>query len=343
MSRPHFGVLLVSAAAAFSCGSSNTEKGVARVDSEDSSGTGSTLTEVQEYAEACAAELGPPPAWDILADSLTVPVTVDGVPLDGVDYTADAVCDRPDLLRRSCIPYSRIGRKAGTTADGAEDPDVVWMITFRRSDPGGDPELGRYEDVAMIGHRASTGDTCFFQAYPADIITHIGSPLDPDETHWVSPTTVASVDCSRCHGADPWIHTPWIDQLRDPGDPALPLVPLVEDRDRPYRIVGSALADWNARLLHVTPAGNGCVTCHRVGLNEACERLVPYATGRLGGLPLSATGLAFPHSHWMPPHEGDDLATWEASWSDDVAELVDCCRDPEQDHCGLAAVPGSAR
>lgn len=297
------------------------------------------LPPVVAYAVECAEELGPPPGWDILAESWPVPITRDGIAVDAEGFADDPTCDRPALLNGECTPYSRIGRKAGTTADGLPDPDVTWMVTFRRDDPAGDPALGVYKDVAMIGHRASTGATCFFQSFPYELVAELESPLDPDGTMWESPEVVDRIHCVRCHAADPWIHTPWIDQLHDLDDPGRPLVPSGADRAAPYRVVGSAFAQWNTDLQHVSPEGNGCVSCHRMGLNEACERIVPYATGRVASLPMSATGAAFPGSHWMPPGGSADVASWEAAWQADVSELLDCCRAPQQSHCGLAPVP----
>ena len=33
---------------------------------------------------------------------------------------------------------------------------------------------------------------------------------------------VAADNCQGCHQADPWLHSPWIDQLRHPDDPSQP-------------------------------------------------------------------------------------------------------------------------
>jgi len=306
---------------------------------------------LQGHAAECAAELGPPPAWNILEDSLQVPITVDGVEVDGPQWSTSLRCDRPDLLNRSCVPHSRIGWKRGSREDGSEDPDVDWVITFRREDPSDGAELGRYFDVAMIGHRASTGATCFFQAFPTGVVQRIPSPLEDDaaaagteveptaSAFWNSPTSTAGIDCVRCHGADPWVHSPWIDQLRHPDHVERPYVPSGADPDRPYWVVGTVFADWNDQLRHVVPEDNGCVDCHRIGLKESCERLVAYATGDVGGLPLSEAGDAFPMSHWMPPAHGLDEAAWQAEWQADVDALIACCRGPEAATCGEQAVP----
>lgn len=314
--------------------------------SDDSGGVPSALL---EHARECAAELGPPPAWDILADSLDVPITVDGVPLQGDAWHSAVTCDRPDLLQRSCVPHTRVGWKQGTTTEGEDDPDVDWVITFRRDDPTTGPGLGRYHDVAMIGHRVSTGATCFFQAFPNATVARVPSPIEaadvapagepgPSE-FWNLPSSTAGIDCIRCHGADPWIHSPWVDQLRHPDDDSRPYVPSGADPDRPYWVVGTAFSEWNDQLHHIRPEGNDCVSCHRIGVRESCERLVVYATGNVGGLPMSETGSAFPMSHWMPPASASNEAEWDAAWADDVQALLVCCRGPETEGCGLSAVP----
>lgn len=299
-------------------------------------------TAVQAHAAECAAELGPPPAWDVAEDTREVPVTVEGVLLSIEAWTPDATCDRPDLLRRSCMPGTRVGRRTGTTTDGRDDPDVVWMLTLRQAEP--DPSLtpGWFDDVALIGHRASTGATCFFQAFPTAEVTAVPSPLDAPEAElaWEDPSTVAAADCVRCHGADPWLHSPWIDQLRDPDDAERPYVPVGATVDGPYWVVGAAFAGWAGSMETVRPDDNACVACHRVGLREACERLVPYATGRGGGLPLSAAGATFPLSHWMPPSPHADADAWSDAWQHHVTDLLDCCRAPSDARCNRAPLPG---
>ncbi len=331
-----FGVLLL--AESLGCGGTpgQGKSGDSATPSTSTSGEAA----LEAYARACEVELGPLPSWEVAADTLEVPVTVDGVALGKEDYSDATVCDRPDLLRRSCMPGSRIGRQHGRTAAGSVDPDVWWVITFRQVQ--GATDASRFDDVAMIGHRESTGATCFFQAYPDAAVARVPSPSEAEggDLAWVDPQTVDAVECVRCHGADPWIHSPWVDQLRDPADPDQPYVPSGADRLRPYRVVGEALDRWNDLLVHISPEGNACVSCHRIGLQESCERLVPYATGRGGTLPLSATGSTFPQSHWMPPESLASVDDWSEAWDGAVQELVDCCRSPDQPHCNRSSMPG---
>ncbi|MCZ6755690.1 MAG: hypothetical protein O7E49_10295, partial [Gemmatimonadetes bacterium] len=61
------------------------------------------------------------------------------------------------------------------------------------------------------------------------------------EAYWQTPDIVAANQCQGCHQADPFIHSPWADQLKHPENPAETLVPVLAGPTNPrspYFIVG---------------------------------------------------------------------------------------------------------
>ncbi len=152
----------------------------------------------------------------------------------------------------------------------------------------------------MIGYHAGTGATCFFES--PDVVGEDGhiaylrfgkdgyldgefpGPDDPEFDDAFVPPVGA---CSDCHQADPFIHTPWIDQARLPEDPSQPALPQASGPDSPYWVVGGA--SWDLRTVHIE--GNGCVGCHRA---PESRRILAY-----NGVDLNA---------FMPPDSPGSLA-----------------------------------
>jgi hypothetical protein len=301
------------------------------------------------FTQECGVALGPVPGFDCMEDAVEVPITIGGVPVGPADARDDLRCDKPVMLTGNCIAYSRVGHKTGRTWDGREDPDVDWVFTCRRNTVSPGPTGGVFGDIAMIGHRKSTGETCFFQAFPTEPWTRAPAPLEPPEAtppgaptaeaFWLPPGSTAGIACHRCHDNDPWIHSPWIDQARHPLDPSRTLVPPGGGRDAPYVVVGRAFRAWEKDLRHLNPAGNGCVACHRIGTGGTCGAFARYSTGDAGFYPVSDSAAAFPASHWMPPGAAGTEAAWDAVWGDDIAEIIACCGNPGDPACGTEAIP----
>ena len=197
------------------------------------------------HAQTCAQYLGPIPAMSC-ADAELMPITVDGVEV----FDTPASCDRPSALTGTCETGERIAaRYTGTHHNGSPRPEVVF-VNFCRD--GG---------MGVIGHNSETGATCFFHinmAFPNDA-RHPGSNDPNYDDYWQSADVVAADNCQGCHQADPWLHSPWIDQLRDPDDPSLPLVPLIASTDSPYVVVGEGFT----QPYHDGAPENSCTSCHR--------------------------------------------------------------------------------
>lgn len=237
------------------------------------------------HAQTCAQYLGPIPAMSC-ADAELMPITVDGVEV----FDTPASCDRPSALTGTCEAGERIAaRYIGTHHDGSPRPEVVF-VNFCRD--GG---------MGVIGHNAETGATCFFHinmAFPNDA-RHPGSNDPNYDDYWQSADVVAADNCQGCHQADPWLHSPWIDQLRDPDDPSLPLVPLTASKDSPYVVVGGGFTQPD----HDGAPENACTSCHRA----QCD-----------------TNFAVPLGELVMPGPFAD-STFTDSVSADLRELRDWC------------------
>ncbi len=203
-----------------------------------------------DYAYECEDALGPLPRFSC-ADAVEVPTTKDGVPLtfpggeEGSGSTDPSDCDHPWAFGMACQTGNRVGRYQGLNVDGSENTDVVF-ITFCRD--GG---------LGVIGYKFSTGETCFFSII--DGADSNNTPL-PGETgyndSWMSPQVVADDRCMNCHMADPFLHTPAIDQLKIPNTDEL-LVPITANG--PYTIIGAEFQ----QPITTNFDNNQCVSCHR--------------------------------------------------------------------------------
>lgn len=202
------------------------------------------------HAQTCAQYLGPIPAMRC-SDAEIMPITVDGVEVT----STPARCDRPSALTGTCETGERIAaRYPGTHFDGSPRPEVVF-VNFCRD--GG---------MGVIGHNAESGATCFFHINMAHDNTelHPGS-ADPDyDDYWQTAAVVAADHCEGCHQADPWLHSPWIDQLRDPDNPSHPLVPVTATVDSPYVVVGEGFSQPHRDGAPV----NTCTSCHRAQCDD---------------------------------------------------------------------------
>ena len=203
------------------------------------------------HAYECEDALGPLPRFSC-ADAVEVPTTKDGVPLtfpgggeEGSGSTDPSDCDHPWAFGMACQTGNRVGRYQGLNVDGSENTDVVF-ITFCRD--GG---------LGVIGYKFSTGETCFFSII--DGADSNNTPL-PGETgyndSWMSPQVVADDRCMNCHMADPFLHTPAIDQLKIPNTDEL-LVPITANG--PYTIIGAEFQ----QPITTNFDNNQCVSCHR--------------------------------------------------------------------------------
>ena len=198
-----------------------------------STGQGTLAQTAYEHAQVCAAQLGPIPVFD-LTTATKIPIKQAGVPIENAEALQ---CDHPAAFQAPCEP-GLLGRLQGTRPSGAEDPDVVWTYIYRS---GG---------FAAIGYHSGSGATCFLEIDNLPTPTVLESPMvlgrDAYNAQWTSPREMFEVSrCQDCHMADPFLHSPYIDQVRDPANPDTPLIPIISGASNPrppYQIISSPVA-----------------------------------------------------------------------------------------------------
>ena len=302
--------------------------------------------------------------WDLL-NGKYIPVTVDGVTPDCFDidgkpaqtgklcYKDNLKSDRPMLLPirveefqggdGQSNPFTVVGRMPGT------NPEVQWIFLVRKyyvKEPT-DKDFDISGDMAIIGHHPRTGASVFFQFYdPANPKSGktVVSPFSGEAgmRFWSPLVTQAKVfKCERCHAADPFLHSPWINQVRVGGPMSEPMVP--SDPLGPYFFIDvkakNLFSTWDYSLHHLDNRANQCTECHRV---------TPYD---LAGLYQNSTvfnGLdpaqynqfakeahfkyqteAFSKRHWMPPvypnafyTDQDEVAdVWQDNYGTDASDV----------------------
>ena len=203
-----------------------------------------------DHAYECEAVLGPLPKFSCV-DAIEVPATKNGVPVTfpvGEEGTGSATpddCDHPWAFGLACQTENKVGRYSGLNTDGSENPDIVF-ITFCRD--GG---------LGVIGHKLSTGETCFFSIVDGGDSNNPPKPWEDGYNEaWMTPSVVAADKCQNCHMASPFLHTPAVDQLMNPSNPTELLVPLTGKS--PYSIIGEEF-----HQPHTTNIQNSCTSCHR--------------------------------------------------------------------------------
>ena len=181
--------------------------------------------------------------------------------------------------RRSATSRStstRCARPARASPRRTNDQGTHWVLLCRKSIGG--LASNQYNDIAMIGHNPFTGKTCFFQnaLYSKTDGGHVPHPGRPRRSRRIcgAACTAASargIECNRCHDADPFIHSPWIDGAKDAqGSPIVPKMGIDPDfaigaNDTPYAIVNLDGQHWTQEKQLVSAEANACLRCHRMG------------------------------------------------------------------------------
>lgn len=342
---------------------------------------------INKHACETIRDIGPAPDFGCHQGALipithTTPQTPDGVI---AQHASNQMCDRPPLLPLGgidgqCVPYARVGRLEGKDKLGAPDPDVEWAFICRRYKLRSDPQAEHFEDVALIGYRRSTGKTSFFQAllgYQPHYLAQGGIPAgnrvtpphelesqtpaggEPASRFWLSPQRTAGINCPMCHDSDPWIHTPYIDQVCskdatgqceiDTDGMPVPIVPRGPDLANvsaasiKYSFVGDLFRQqWdNPRRGYLLPPGNECTRCHVIGTQRSADYFTPVLTGNLTGANLAAfisdQFRTYPHSHWMAPHQAALMpqTRWNQLYRASVDQIVRCRLQPSAAECGF--------
>jgi hypothetical protein len=319
-----------------------------------------TINSAQAYGERCVAELGEIPFFEKTGDgeystydcleSTEIPMTITDAngnvdkPMEG----EVAKCDKPQYIYSLCEAGPRV-------ASRTNDQGTRWVLLCRKSKGG--LASNQYNDIAMIGHNPFTGKTCFFQnaLYSKTDGGHIPHPADKTKSTnlWsgVHGGLGSGIQCSRCHDADPFIHSPWIDGAKDAqGRPIVPKMGIDPDlpigaNDTPYAIVNLRGQHWTMEKQIVSAEANACLRCHRMGGGEWASDYL----SRMNGTDTSWANITTDvynqpaHKYWMPPEStraftsDDDFRSSEFGTA--LQFISDCGHNPSSAQCVWQDVP----
>ncbi|MFK7988575.1 MAG: hypothetical protein AB8I08_21325 [Sandaracinaceae bacterium] len=334
------------------------------------------------YAEACIAELGEIPFFPAVEggeegdyntynclDSTPIPTTVTDAE-GNVTYPTTEVseCDNPQYIYSSCEP-SAVG------PNGVERPDVNgprvtsasndqgthWVLLCRKARP----EVGQYNDIAMLGTNPYTGRTCFFQNALYNrtdglVVPHPGDTVDSEASPQQSATLWqgihgglgSGIECAECHSTDAIIHTPWIDgALNEDGDPVIPRMGDHEDfalgyNDTPYHIINTDGQGWTMPRQLVSPEAAACTRCHRIGDGRWTTSWIDRIAGDDTGWTNITTESHrnFDDIYWMPPElDGlDENTFWDSDYGTAIRFIQNCGNNPSDAACQWEDIPREA-
>ena len=300
------------------------------------------------------------------ADGPILPITRDGIEIpaktsgDGSNFTETTTCDRPPLLDISsggigqCVPNSRL-RVTQVDQSGVEAKDRPYYALLCRNyqyrsldSQALNPE---YDDIAMVVYSPLNHKTCFFQRFSdtqfRDVPREqsafaaldalpgkdIASPFSVDANKfWDKPEVVKTINCARCHDANPFVRSPYAFQV-------------TKDANKlPLRTFGQAYAIFNLdqfgaewkkyhAYFNIEDRADGtpgaCLRCHSLGPGFSSGDFTRYSAGTLAPGQLNST--TFTLTHWMPPGANKD--TWETKFRASVNEMLACNTNPTKDSC----------
>ena len=312
----------------------------------------------QAYGERCVAELGEIPFFTKTGDgeystyscldSTPIPMTITAAngsvsaPQDGTV----SQCDNPQYIYSLCEAGPRVAARVN-------EQGTRWVLLCRKSIGGF--TSSKFNDIAMIGSNPFTGKTCFFQnaLYSKTDGAHVPHPADKTKSDnlWsgVHGGLGSGIQCSHCHDADAFIHSPWIDGAKDSnGRPIVPKMGVDPDfaigaNDTPYALVNRRGQGWTMEK-HITGDGAAaCTKCHRMGSGEWTHDYM----ARMDGTDTSWTGITTDeynkpeHKYWMPPdHTFATDAEWQASAEKKALNFIQACGSTMTSAaCGWKDVP----
>jgi mono/diheme cytochrome c family protein len=323
---------------------------------DDASGE-TAINSVTKYADRCVAELGEIPFFKKLGEgsyetydclnSTPIPLTVteNGTvthPQQNVDK-----CDQPQYIYSLCEAGPRVATRIN-------DQGTRWVLLCRKSIGG--YTSNQYNDIAMIGNNPFTGKTCFFQNALYDKIDGGKIPHPGDVAQSANMWRgvqggvggTSNIECQRCHGVKPFIHSPWIDGAKDlQGRSIVPKIGEDPDyptgaNDAPYSLVNYRGQGWNVPKQATGSKVAACTQCHRVDGDGIWTQSY---FSRLNGTDTSwnnmttAEYLQASHKYWMPPNVTftSDADFAASAYAQALSTLTKCSSTPAD--CGIKPVP----
>ena len=197
--------------------------------------------------------------------------------------------------------------------------------------------------MAIVGHNRRSGATAFFQAGVLDAVDarKIPSPMGfrplPNEPaagdYWLSPSRTAAIACYKCHDNGPFVHSPYVDQVKVNNQLIVPVI----DRNPPgpYWFVGSqAFSNWpQPKYFKKAGQNNNYTSCHAIGNGPSSGQFIQLFTGRESPHQITESFKRYPLSHYMPNVSltagYPTKEAWEATWGAAVVQLLAAKRTPE--------------
>ena len=314
------------------------------------------ITSPQAYGERCIAELGDIPFFEKIGDgnygtyncldSTPIPMTVTdgGGNVDRPEGTVGQ-CDKPQYIYSLCEQGPRVAQRVNE--DGTR-----WVLLCRKSLGGLSSD--QYNDIAMIGTNPFTGKTCFFQnaLYSKTDGGHVPHPADVEKSKnlWsgVHGGLGGGIECTRCHSADAFVHSPWIDGAKDQnGRPVISKIGVDEDfptgaNDTPYSLVNARGQGWTFHEMITDERAAACTKCHRMGKGDRWAgswlARLEQTDGSWENI-TTAHGKKFENARWMPPELGALTAsTWAGSPEAAALTFIKGCSEGNTD-CQSAPIP----
>ncbi len=315
------------------------------------------ITSPVAYGERCVGELGEIPFFEKTGegeyktynclDSTPIPMTATGANGEVNSPTSGELdkCDNPQYIYSLCEAGPRVATRVN-------EMGTRWTLLCRKSIGGLSSD--QFNDIAMIGANPFTGKTCFFQnaLYQKKDGGNIPHPADRTKSQnlWagVHGGMGSGIQCGKCHDADPFIHTPWIDGAKDAnGRPIVPKMGIDPDfaigaNDMPYAIVNRKGQGWTMPKQITGEKANACLKCHRMGNGEWATSWLERMNGTDSAWNniTTAFGLKPENMYWMPPeHAMTSAADWNASEFKTALEFIQTCARSTSAECGWKDVP----
>ena len=323
-----------------------TDQGLnGKADDPDSDGQ-VRINSAQEYGMRCVGELGEIPFFEKTEgewayttynclDSTPIPMTVtNGTTVDRPEGVVSE-CDKPQYIYSLCEQGPRVATRVN-------EQGTRWVLLCRKSIGGLSSD--QYNDIAMIGSNPFTGRTCFFQnaLYQKKDGGKIPHPADREKSAnlWsgVHGGLGSGIQCAKCHDADAFIHSPWIDGAKNAnGTAVVPKMGEDEDlaigaNDAPYSLVNRKGQGWSAVEHVVDSRAAACTTCHRMGGDnsewKSWVSRIDQTDSSWEGI-TTDHGRSFTNARWMPPDlnvAGLDESNWAGSQFAAALTFLKTCR-----------------
>jgi hypothetical protein len=265
---------------------------------------------------------------------------------DGKYFNEFTTCDSPPLLP---LDFSKIGQcvpnsTLRVTTAGAKTYYALLCRNYIYRSADSQRKEPEYDDVAMVVYNSTNKKTCFFQKYGsaktlgdpqnasavapvAAISGTVPSPFsEKGKTFW-EMNKMVEIRCSQCHDANPFVRTPYVEQVMKDGANRLP--------SRTYRMAYDIVdiddfLEWKSTNAYLVKSGSRnpdepnlakpCLRCHSLGRGRTSGDFTDYSGGGLA--PGQNRSLDFRLTHWMPPEADKD--TWEAEYAKAVKAILAC-------------------